>query len=75
MPQPAADDPTFQARLLAAGLGLDDDIPPTEAIPAEVIDLARTGEWIPAIRLLRQLRGLGLLQAKRVVDAVTAGEG
>ena len=65
-----AANPAFQARLLAAGLGIDDDDPP--AIPADVIALAREGESIQAIRLLRRHRGLGLLQAKRIVDAVTA---
>jgi ribosomal protein L7/L12 len=67
----AADDPAFQARLLAAALDLS-GVPQGEAIPAEVIDLARDGESIPAIRRLRKLRKLSLIQAKRVVDAIQA---
>jgi ribosomal protein L7/L12 len=65
------DDLALQAHLLAAGLGIT-DVPPSEAIPAEVIALAREGQAIEAIRRLRKLRGLGLLQAKRVVDAIPA---
>ena len=60
---------SFQVRLLAAGLGFP-DVPPAEAVPAEVIALAREGHAIEAIRRLRKLRGPGLLQAKRIVDAI-----
>jgi ribosomal protein L7/L12 len=74
-PEPAATDLAFQACLLTAALGFDDDVPPSEAIPSEVIDLARSGESLQAIRRLRKLRGLGLLQAKRVIDAIEAGAG
>jgi ribosomal protein L7/L12 len=65
------DDLAFQARLLAAALDID-DVPVREAIPPEVVTLARDGQTIEAIRRLRKLRGFGLIQAKRVVDAITA---
>jgi ribosomal protein L7/L12 len=64
----------MQPEPAATDLGFD-DIPPSEAIPSDVIDLARSGDALQAIRRLRKLRGLGLLQAKRVVDAIEAGEG
>jgi ribosomal protein L7/L12 len=57
-----------QVRLLAAGLGIAED--GTPPVPAEVIRLAREGQSIKAIKLLRKERKLGLLEAKRIVDAV-----
>jgi len=60
--------------MLAAALGMD-DVAPEDAIPAEVIDLARAGKQIPAIRLLRKQRGLGLLAAKRVIDEIERRSG
>jgi ribosomal protein L7/L12 len=62
-----------QARLLAAGLGLRADMTPP--VPAEVIRLARDGKSIPAIKLLRKERKLGLLEAKRIVDAAAEDGG
>jgi len=41
---------------------------PGASLPAEVRDLARAGKKIDAIRLLCQLRGLSLIEAKRAVD-------
>jgi ribosomal protein L7/L12 len=57
--------------MLAAGLGIT-DVPAAETIPADVIVLARDDQQIAAIRKLRRARGLSLLQAKRVVDAIQA---
>jgi ribosomal protein L7/L12 len=65
------DDLAFQASLLAAALGID-GVPVTESVPPDVIALAREGRTIEAIRRLRRARGLGLVQAKRVVDAIQA---
>jgi ribosomal protein L7/L12 len=58
-----------QVRLLAAGLGIREGATPP--VPAEVIELANEGHTMKAIKRLRKERGLGLLQAKRIVDAVT----
>ena len=57
-----------QLRLLAAGLGIEAD-DAAESIPPEVVDLAREGKNMQAIRLLRKRHRLGLLSAKRIVDA------
>jgi ribosomal protein L7/L12 len=59
----------LQARLLAAALGIK-DVDPRDAIPREVIELARDGQEIRAIKALRKARKLGLLEAKRVVDEI-----
>ena len=40
------------------------------AIPNEVLELARNGESLQAIRRLRRQEGLSVVAAKRVVDAV-----
>ena len=60
-----------QVRLLAAGLGLRVD-DPSEVIPAEVVALARNGQQAEAVKALRRTTKLGLVEAKRIVDA--AGE-
>jgi ribosomal protein L7/L12 len=39
-------------------------------VPAEVVDLARAGKSIAAITLLRQLTGMGLREAKDVVESL-----
>jgi ribosomal protein L7/L12 len=59
-----------QVRLLAAGLGLR-VADPSEAIPAEVIALARTGQQAEAVKALRSTTKLGLVEAKRIVDAAS----
>jgi ribosomal protein L7/L12 len=40
------------------------------ALPAEIVDLARTGRTTEAISRIRQLTGASLLEAKRAVDAL-----
>ena len=70
------DDPTLVRRLteIEAQLELVSErlgIPwsrPGATLPAEVRDLARAGKKIDAIKLLRQLTGLSLVEAKRAVD-------
>ena len=57
-----------QVRLLAAGLGLRVD-DPTDAIPAEVLALARDRKQVEAVKALREARQLGLVEAKLIVDA------
>jgi len=59
-----------QVRLLAAGLGFRPD-DPGHAIPAEVIALARQGRGLDAIKALRESRRIGLVRAKRIVDAAS----
>ncbi len=41
---------------------------PTEPLPADVLDALRRGQTITAIKLLRQSTGLGLKEAKDLVD-------
>jgi ribosomal protein L7/L12 len=54
--------------LLAAGLGID--VPdPAASIAPEAVQLAREGKTMQAIRLLRKQHGLGMVSAKRIVDA------
>ncbi len=44
---------------------------PTDGgVPAEVLELARGGKEMQAISRLRQLTGLSLVEAKRVVDGL-----
>jgi ribosomal protein L7/L12 len=45
-------------------------IPVSGGLPAEVVDLARAGKNIAAINLLRQLTGMGLREAKDVVESI-----
>jgi ribosomal protein L7/L12 len=63
-----------QVTLLAAGLGIEaaDSV---ELIPAEVVRLAREGKTMKAIGLLRKRYRLGLLSAKRIVDAARTDDG
>jgi ribosomal protein L7/L12 len=49
----------------------DDGQPPdTPGLPAEIVDLARSGQTTEAISRLRHLTGASLLEAKRAVDAL-----
>ena len=57
-----------QVTLLAAGLGIE-AADAVEPIPPEVVRLAREGKTMKAIGLLRERYRLGLLCAKRIVDA------
>jgi ribosomal protein L7/L12 len=63
---------TQQVRLLAAGLGIDARTDPEDVVPADVLQLASDGHTLKAIRQLRKARRLGLLEAKRIVDAIPA---
>ena len=49
----------------------DDDSP--LPLPAPVLDALARGQTIEAIKLLREARGLGLKEAKDIVDAQLAG--
>jgi ribosomal protein L7/L12 len=40
------------------------------SVPAEVLELARTGKSIQAISAFRRLTGASLVEAKRVVDSL-----
>jgi ribosomal protein L7/L12 len=42
----------------------------TSEVPAEVVQLARSGKAIQAISLLRQLTGATLVEAKKIVDSL-----
>jgi ribosomal L7/L12-like protein len=66
-----------QVRLLSQSVGLP--CPPFASdigsaghpgVPAEVVDLARGGNAIAAIKLYRELTGAGLREAKDVVDSI-----
>ena len=46
---------------------------PSQALPAGAIDALRRGDTIEAIRLLRASTGLGLKEAKDLVDAFRRG--
>jgi ribosomal protein L7/L12 len=67
-----------QLRAISQHLGIDcpefasDGIVPAGAsgVPAEVVQLARSGKAIQAISLLRQLTGATLVEAKNVVDSL-----
>jgi hypothetical protein len=56
-----------RTRILAAGLGVDESF----EVPDEVRRLVREGETVKAVRDLRRAaKGLGLVAAKRMVDAL-----
>jgi ribosomal protein L7/L12 len=71
-----------QLRLISQHLGVD--CPPfagaagaagagdgaAGAVPTEVLELARAGKEIQAISCLRQLTGMSLVEAKRIVDGL-----
>jgi large subunit ribosomal protein L7/L12 len=70
-----------QVRLLSEKLGvpcptlgneaaLNSPLPFSGGVPAEVLDLVRAGKTIAAINLLRQLTGMGLREAKDVVESI-----
>ncbi len=46
---------------------------PVNSLPAEVTAALASGRTIEAIRLLRQARGIGLKEAKAIVDAARNG--
>jgi ribosomal protein L7/L12 len=70
-----------QVRVLSEKLGvpcptfgsegaLNAPTPFSGGVPAEVVDLVRAGKTIAAINLLRQLTGMGLREAKDVVESM-----
>ncbi len=46
---------------------------PDDSLPANVLDAARRGNTIEAIKLLRESTGLGLKEAKDAIDAYARG--
>jgi ribosomal protein L7/L12 len=58
-----------QVRVLCAGMKLRYENP-AEVVPAEVVALVRAQERIAAIRALRRATGAGLVEAKRMIDAL-----
>ncbi len=61
-----------QVRLLsaAAKFRFED---PGAVVSDDVVELARSGQTVEAVKRLRQETGAGLIAAKRVVDAVQSG--
>jgi ribosomal protein L7/L12 len=58
-----------QVALLSEKLGLPFD-DPGAGMPREVVELARNGRKIEAIKRYRELTGVGLAEAKDVVDGL-----
>jgi hypothetical protein len=59
-----------QVNLLLNNLPFNDPGEPDPGITPEVIDLVRMGRKVEAIRLYRELTGVGLKAAKQVIDAL-----
>ena len=64
-----------QVRLLSRQVGLPcpkfaSDPADVGGVPWEIVELARTGKKIQAIQRLRELTGLGLREAKDVVETL-----
>jgi ribosomal protein L7/L12 len=57
-----------QVRLLGGALNIE-VTDPRAVVSAQVLALARDGKTFEAVRRLRKETGVGLVQAKRVVDA------
>ena len=57
-----------QVALLSRQAGVRWDDPAAGGVPASVVSLARSGNKIEAIKEYRELTGLGLAEAKDVVD-------
>lgn len=54
------------------GVELDMKELATVGVPDTVVELARAGRTIEAIKALRAARGIGLKEAKRIVDGIDA---
>jgi len=59
-----------QVRRITEHLGLDADDDADEGIPAEVVDLARAGRQMEAIRLYTKLTGADITTATSLVNAI-----
>jgi ribosomal protein L7/L12 len=60
-----------QVALLSEKLGVPfEEIGADSGIPQEVVDLAQSGNKIQAIKRYRELTGVGLAEAKDVVDGI-----
>ena len=60
-----------QVALLSEKLGVPfEEIGAGGGIPQEVVDLAQSGNKIQAIKLYRERTGVGLAEAKDVVDGI-----
>ncbi len=46
-------------------------VPTIDAPPAEIVELVRSGQLIHAIKLWRELTGVGLAEAKNSIDELT----
>ena len=68
-PGPAAFDPEPAPAPMGAPTGQYFD-PRFGAVPPQVVELARSGKKIQAIKLYRELTNLGLKEAKHVVDGL-----
>jgi hypothetical protein len=58
-----------QVALLSDKLGVTWE-EPGSGIPPEIVDLARRGKKIEAIKAYRELTGVGLAEAKDVIDGI-----
>jgi hypothetical protein len=68
-PGPAVFDPEPASSPMGMPAGQYVD-PRFGAVPPEVVELARSGKKIQAIKLYRELTNLGLKEAKQVVDRI-----
>ena len=60
-----------QVALLSEKLGVPlEEIGAGSGVPQEVVALAQSGNKIQAIKLYRELTGVGLAEAKDVVDGI-----
>jgi ribosomal protein L7/L12 len=59
-----------QVEVQAAGIPGATAAVPAASVPAEVLELARSGKSIQAISAFRRLTGASLVEAKRVVDSL-----
>jgi hypothetical protein len=62
-----------QLRMISVHLGVDCPPFPSDGqsgLPADIVELARSGHKIEAIKRLRALTGASLLEAKNAVDAL-----
>jgi hypothetical protein len=51
-------------------IGVPFELPGSSDVPPEVIDLVRDGDRLRAVKLLTEIRDIGLREAKDIVDAL-----